>query len=135
MEIVWATVGVLRHEDAVLLLKRRADDRWFPGCWCFPGGRMDPGETPEAGLLREIQEETGIAGIEPHRKFGVLDSPWPARGRLYRVHCFELYAPARGIRLSVEHGDARWVAQRVEVPTPLAGRITQQLLDLVLPGQ
>lgn len=133
MEIVWATIGVVRHEGAVLMLKRRPDDRWFPGCWCFPGGRIDPGESPEEGLTREIEEETGLTGVTLHQRFGVLESPWPARGRLYKVHCFELFAPRRGIRLSMEHSDARWVEQRVEVPTPLAGRITQQLLELVLP--
>lgn len=131
-EIVEATMGVPVHEGAILMLKRRPDDRWFASSWCFPGGRLDPGEAPEDGLLREIREETGLE-VSIERAFGLFESPWLSRGRLYHVHCFLVAAPRRGIRLSIEHADARWVSRRAEIPTPIAGRVTQQLLDLTLP--
>lgn len=133
MEIVVATMVVLREGDSILMLKRRPDDRWFADSWCFPGGRVDEGEDVSTALHREIQEETGLEGAEITDEFGVMESPWPARGRLYRVHCFGGIAPRRGIRLSEEHSAARWVASRAEAPTPLAGRITQHLLRISLP--
>lgn len=132
IEIVEATMAVSRHDGAILMLKRRPDDRWFAGSWCFPGGRIDPGETPEEGLLREVREETGL-DVAIQRSIGMFESPWLSRGRVYHVHCFLVAAPRREVRLSVEHVDARWVARRVEIPTPIAGSVTQQLLDLSLP--
>lgn len=45
--------------DAILLL-RRQEDRAYPGKWGLPGGRVEPGETAEATILREVYEETGL---------------------------------------------------------------------------
>ena len=132
MEIVIATMAVLREGDSILMLKRRPDDRWFPGSWCFPGGRVDAGEDIRAALSREIFEETGLEQVEITHEFGVMESPWPARDRLYRVHCFGGVAHRRGVQLSEEHSDARWIASRAEVPTPIAGRITRHLLRVCL---
>jgi 8-oxo-dGTP diphosphatase len=46
-----------------VLITRRPDDKRHPGLWEFPGGKVDPGESPEEALTREIREELG-AGIQ-----------------------------------------------------------------------
>jgi 8-oxo-dGTP pyrophosphatase MutT (NUDIX family) len=50
---------VVRHEEKVLLL-RRARTGWKDGCWSFPAGAHDGGETLEQAAVRELREETGL---------------------------------------------------------------------------
>lgn len=46
--------------DGRVLLSRRPEGKRMAGLWEFPGGKLDPGETPEAALIRELREELGI---------------------------------------------------------------------------
>ena len=54
-----ACVALLNTEGRVLLQRRRADSR-YGGLWEFPGGKIEPGESRESALVREIAEELGI---------------------------------------------------------------------------
>lgn len=46
--------------DGRVLLARRPEGKKMAGLWEFPGGKLDPGETPELALIRELREELGI---------------------------------------------------------------------------
>lgn len=46
--------------DGRVLLARRPEGKKMAGLWEFPGGKVNPGETPEAALIRELKEELGI---------------------------------------------------------------------------
>ncbi len=61
MLVVAAT---LIRADGRVLVQRRPAGRALAGLWEFPGGRVEPGETPEAALVRELAEELGIA-VDP----------------------------------------------------------------------
>lgn len=52
--------ALVRPDGCILMQKRRAGTS-LAGLWEFPGGKIDPGESPEAALVRELQEELGIA--------------------------------------------------------------------------
>lgn len=62
--------GVLASRGRLYIQKRRQGDVW-PGLWEFPGGVMEPGETPEETMVRELREETELA-VRPAGKIGVL---------------------------------------------------------------
>jgi len=50
----------LIDRDGRVLLARRPEGKAMAGLWEFPGGKVEPGETPEAALIRELREELGI---------------------------------------------------------------------------
>jgi 8-oxo-dGTP diphosphatase len=52
--------AALADGDGRVLLQRRAPGRAMAGLWEFPGGKVEPGERPEAALARELEEELGI---------------------------------------------------------------------------
>ncbi|MDE0702177.1 MAG: 8-oxo-dGTP diphosphatase MutT [Rhodospirillaceae bacterium] len=54
-----AAVALVDIDDRVLIAQRPAG-KDMAGLWEFPGGKVEPGETPEAALIREVREELGI---------------------------------------------------------------------------
>ncbi len=56
----------LIDRDGRLLLAERPAGKPMAGLWEFPGGKIEPGETPEASLARELAEELGIAVPADH---------------------------------------------------------------------
>ena len=54
--------AIIRREGLILLARRPPDKR-LGGLWEFPGGKVEPGEQPEAALHRELQEELGCRVI------------------------------------------------------------------------
>lgn len=71
-----AAVAVCVLEDdgvpALLITRRAARMRNHAGQWALPGGRLDAGETPAEGALRELAEEVGLA-LPPSAVLGLLD--------------------------------------------------------------
>ncbi|NIP50377.1 MAG: NUDIX domain-containing protein [Phycisphaerae bacterium] len=53
------TAAVIIENGKVLITKRPADKK-YPGFWEFPGGKVDPGESPQEALTREIHEELDV---------------------------------------------------------------------------
>jgi 8-oxo-dGTP diphosphatase len=56
-----AAHGLIANNDRYLVTRRSATDDYMPLKWDLPGGTVDPGETMEEGLAREILEETKLA--------------------------------------------------------------------------
>ncbi len=59
-KIVDVAVGVLMQADGSFLMTTRPQGKVYAGYWEFPGGKIEVGETLEAALRRELQEEIGI---------------------------------------------------------------------------
>lgn len=58
--LVHVVAGVMTDARGRVLLARRTEGRDLAGAWEFPGGKVDPGETPLQALARELEEELGI---------------------------------------------------------------------------
>lgn len=58
--IVEVVAGVLQDARGRILLARRTEGRDLAGLWEFPGGKREPGESPETALARELHEELGV---------------------------------------------------------------------------
>lgn len=109
---------------AVLLTRRAAGLRQHGGQWALPGGGLDPGETPEAAALRELQEEVGLA-LEPDDVLGRLDD-YPTRSGFVITPVVVWSSGAAPLR-----PDAREVAGVYLVPVEDlldAGRIVTQAI-------
>lgn len=60
MKIVLVSAVALIDADGRVLLAQRPEGKSLAGLWEFPGGKVEPAETPEAALIRELREELGI---------------------------------------------------------------------------
>ncbi|MDF1748227.1 MAG: 8-oxo-dGTP diphosphatase MutT [Alphaproteobacteria bacterium] len=60
MKTLLVVAVALLDKDGRILLSKRPEGKKLAGLWEFPGGKVDPGETPERALIRELQEELGI---------------------------------------------------------------------------
>ncbi len=97
------TAAVIEREGRILLL-RRAPGQKCEGCWEFPGGKTEPGETAEACLERELREELSICGRTGAH---IIDSPcsYPGGSIILRAYHFEW--TSGDMRLSV-HDALAW---------------------------
>lgn len=71
-------VGAILRDAGRVLLVRRANPP-SRGLWAVPGGRVEPGETLEAAVRREVAEETGLT-VRVDRFLGVAERDDPAAG-------------------------------------------------------
>lgn len=60
MKVVLVSAVALIDKDGRVLLAQRPEGKSMAGLWEFPGGKIETGETPEAALVRELEEELGI---------------------------------------------------------------------------
>lgn len=68
--MIEVAAAIIENEQGQILIARRKKGKSQEGLWEFPGGKLEPGETPEACLKRELLEEMNI-GIAPYELFGV----------------------------------------------------------------
>ena len=113
------SVGVLIDRDQRLLLTSRPAGKVYAGYWEFPGGKVEPGESIEQALRRELHEELGIAIGQVH-PWHVEEFDYPhARVRLHFCKVFE-WSGSFEMR---EQQAMAWQSLPVEVSPVLPGTV------------
>lgn len=64
LPVVLVVAVALIDPDGRILIAKRPEGKALAGLWEFPGGKVEPGERPEAALIRELHEELGISVSE-----------------------------------------------------------------------
>ncbi|UVO52392.1 (deoxy)nucleoside triphosphate pyrophosphohydrolase [Sphingomonas sp. SUN019] len=98
-------------------MQQRPVGKALAGLWEFPGGKVEPGETPEAALVRELAEELDIA-VDPAALRPIAFATHPADGRnllllLYMIRAW------RGEPRAIEATALRWAAPAVLRTLPM----------------
>ncbi len=134
-----ASSAILIRDGKLLLIRRLNPPA--ADLYAFPGGRAEPGETPEQTALREFHEETGIRAGNP-RLFATYDlkgeNDAPARRTHFFLSVFLIdAAPDQEAVAADDAGEAGWFtpAEIRDLPVPASVLECAERLDAFLNGQ
>ena len=116
--------AVIKDGQGRLLLIKRGHEPGA-GLWSLPGGRIEPGETDAEALVREMQEETGLA-VKPGRLLGRVQRPGLA-GDVIDIRDYAATVTGGTLRAGDDAADARWVA----APELATLAVTEGLLEIL----
>ena len=103
MKRIEVVAAIIRRDDRIFATQRGYGD--WKDWWEFPGGKMEPGETPREALVREIREELD-AEIRIDRFLQTVEWNYPAFH--LTMHCFWCSLTGESLHLN-EHEAARWL--------------------------
>ncbi|HTS96979.1 MAG TPA: NUDIX domain-containing protein [Streptosporangiaceae bacterium] len=98
--------AVINDRDGRLLLIRRGHEPGA-GLWSLPGGRIEPGESDQQAVTREVLEETGLT-VDCGRLLGAAELPGPA-GSVIDVRDYRAAVTGGALTAGDDADDARWV--------------------------
>lgn len=104
MKRIEVCAAAIHHKGRILATQRGYGD--FKDGWEFPGGKMEPGETPEACIVREIKEELNV-DIAPEALLTTVECDYPAFHLTMHVFFCSILKDER-VEL-LEHEAAKWL--------------------------
>ena len=103
MKKIEVVAAIIRRDDRIFATQRGYGE--FKDWWEFPGGKMEPGESPEEALAREIREELD-AEISVDKFLSTIDWDYPSFH--LTLHCYLCSLLSEALHLN-EHEAARWL--------------------------
>lgn len=117
-------VGAVVHDAAGRLLMIRRGTPPGRGLWTLPGGRVEPGESDEAAVVRELLEETGLH-VKPGNLVGRVHRPAPAG--TYEIYDYAATALPGDPRPGDDATDVKWVDLEDFHSMERKGQLVEQL--------
>ena len=105
ISVVAAVIFRISHEGVRSVFATQRGYGEYKGWWEFPGGKIEPGETPESALQREIREELATE-IHVGELIGTIEYDYPAFH--LSMQCFEYRIISGNLEL-LEHENAEWL--------------------------
>ena len=130
--ILLVVACALVDADGRVLLAQRPAGKTMAGLWEFPGGKIEPGETPEQALIRELAEELSITTWETC--LAPLTFASHAYGHMHLLMPLYVCRRYEGFATANEGQTLRWVRPRAmrDLPMPPADTpLVASLIDLL----
>lgn len=116
--------AIITDDHGRLLLVQRGHDP-EAGRWSLPGGRIEPGESDEQAVIREVWEETGLH-VRPGRVVGAVERPW-LDGTVIDIRDYAATVTGGRIRPGDDAADVRWVSPADLGGLPLTSGLAETL--------
>ncbi len=112
--------AALVRDDGRIFLQKRPEGKALAGLWEYPGGKMEPDETPEHALTRELLEEIGIV-TNPADMVPITFASQPVAGK-YMILLLYVLTHWTGEPAAQEGQETGWftLAEMAELPMPPA---------------
>lgn len=111
----------------ILLIKRGHEPG--KGLWSVPGGRIEPGETDEQAVVREVREETGLE-VECGPLLGAIDRPGMS-GTILQISDYRAVVTGGELAAGDDAADARWLTLQEASELDSTGKLTGGLLTIL----
>jgi len=125
-DIVPCVGAIITDAGGRLLLIKRGHEPG-KGLWSIPGGRVEPGETDEQAVIREVREETGLV-VQPGRLIGAVRRPTPA-GAMLDIRDYAATVTGGTLAAGDDADDARWAGPAELAGLPLTDGLAEALTD------
>jgi 8-oxo-dGTP diphosphatase len=122
-------VSILRSSDGRVLMAERTARQISAGFWELPGGKVDPGETPQDAAVRELEEEIGVQAL--------VVRPWVRYDHVFRTRRLRLFffriERWSGVPMGREGQRIAWVDPAAPEVAPILPSVARLLTGLGLP--
>jgi mutator protein MutT len=111
--------ALLMRNGRVLMARRAPHRKAYPGRWSFPGGHLEPGETPDEALLRECREEIRISPTKFRFVISISDPNVPdSDPAVYHMYAVAEWTGGEPEPIGDEHTALEWLAFDIAAALP-----------------